>query len=143
MWAPPDVYFYNVTSFLISRQAMIQTAASIKKRPAPDSINHDSVGTVKEVNARAQSRLSLKNYRLTPQKLAPYILPLEAYSKWGYMSAIPDGPGGSRPNSVGETIQCERCKAPFQVEENPNATQCHHHWGRSFVRKAPGMSPSA
>ena len=119
---------------------MIQSVAALKRRPVPDSISHPSVGTEDEIAARADAEKSLKSLRLTRTNLGPYIHSIPELEKWGYLTAIPDLPGGDEPSIEGKLAKCERCGDPFMVKSNPNPTECLHHWGRPYGRQVDGES---
>ncbi|KAF9055430.1 ribonuclease H-like protein [Hymenopellis radicata] len=129
---------YQAASKQSYRNAMIQSAASLKKRAIPDSILHDSVGTTGEIAARVEARNSIKAFNLTAKHLTPHILSLEDMNKWNYVTLIPPGEGGSNPSLVGNTTTCERCKEPFMVKSDPDPDECLHHWGRPYTKKTAG-----
>jgi hypothetical protein len=51
---------------------------------------------------------------------------------------MPEGPGGDRPNEVGNEMKCERCREMYLVSRTPEKEECVYHWGRPFRRKVDG-----
>ncbi|KAL1743763.1 hypothetical protein HDZ31DRAFT_83208 [Schizophyllum fasciatum] len=109
---------------------VIQYAGQIKKRPKPTHINHDSVGTKADIVARIEQKKSLKGLTLTRANLERYVHPVDDLAAWGYITDIPDGPGGDAPSMEGQTMRCERCGDAFTVCATPVAEDCTFHWGR-------------
>ena len=64
---------------------------------------------------------------------------LEQLKMWGFMTEIPEGPGGQSPSDEGKIKQCDRCSKPFVVKRKENADVCVYHWGRSSVTRENGM----
>ncbi|KAF8076496.1 ribonuclease H-like domain-containing protein [Lyophyllum atratum] len=121
---------YKKSSKLTYRNAVIQCAAALKRRPIPDSLSHPSVGTEAELAARAESLKSLNALRLTREKLQPYVMSMDEMVKWGYFVDIPDGAGGTEPSREGQVAKCERCAQPFMVKRAEHADECIYHWGK-------------
>ncbi|RDB22461.1 Exonuclease GOR [Hypsizygus marmoreus] len=124
---------YKKSSKLTYRNAIIQCAAALKRRPIPDSLSHASVGTEAELTARAESRKAINSLRITRSHMEPYLLSMEEMVKWGYFVQIPDGPGGHEPSLEGKIAKCERCSQPFQVKRQEEADVCIHHWGKPYT----------
>lgn len=122
------------TPFFISSKAVIQCVAALKRRPLPNSLSHDSVGTEDELTVRAESRKTLNSLRITAALLDPYVVSLDELVKWSYITEVPDGPGGLEPSLEGKVAQkCERCAQPFQIKRKDEADQCIYHWGRPYT----------
>ncbi len=130
-------YHSNVQSALIS----------IRARTKPDTIDSPFVGTVAasvkkvaDVEARKASQLSRK-------RLRRYLLPLDEYAQWGYMLKVPEAPGGTEPEAVGQTKTCDRCRVDFTVSnavdyatmaEQREKGECIFHWGRPMPIRQDG-----
>ncbi|KAL1731028.1 hypothetical protein EV714DRAFT_283738 [Schizophyllum commune] len=117
---------------------VIQYAGQIKKRPKPTHISHDSVGTKADIAARAEQKKSLKALTLTRANLERYVHPVEVLAQWGYITAIPEGPGGDASTMEGQTMKCERCGDKFTVQATPGAEECTFHWGRLRTMNVSG-----
>lgn len=129
---------YNKSTKLTYRHLIIQCAAALKRREAPTSLSHPSVGTEVELAARAESRKSLNSLRLTRTLLEPYVHLAADLVQWGYFVEIPDGPGGNQPSLEGKVAKCERCGQPFQVKRKEDADECIYHWGKPFTTTING-----
>lgn len=121
-------------------QAVINSIASLKRRPIPTSISHPSVGTDEDIAARVEARNKLDALRLTRSVLSHLLISTDAMQQCGYMSEIPDGEGGSEPHAVGKITKCERCGQPYLVSDTPAHDECTHHWGRPFSKTINGAS---
>lgn len=117
---------------------MISAIASIKKRPPPDSKDHPSVGTIGELSARTAKLSSLSSFELLPSHIKPLVLSRDALIDLDYVVDIPLGPGGDRPNEVGNVVKCERCATQFVVKEDPPQDECVYHWSRPYTSKIDG-----
>jgi len=136
---PPLFFFAHSSPHLsLHPQAVIQSVAAIKRRPIPTSYSHPSVGTEADVVARAQAKNSLAAFRLSASVLDSHVLSVPDLEKWGYITAVPEVPGGERPSMTGSVVKCERCPEMFMVspEFDPNA--CRHHWGKPYTRSVNG-----
>ncbi|KAG6821620.1 hypothetical protein H0H93_000129 [Arthromyces matolae] len=129
---------YKKSSKLTYRNAAISCAGAIKRRPIPDSISHDSVGTEAELTARAEARKSRQALRLARDHLESYLMSKEALVTWGYFIDVPDGPGGTEPSLEGKVAKCERCTQPFLVKRKEEADECIYHWGKPLRMKVGG-----
>ncbi|KAF8640083.1 hypothetical protein AX17_001323 [Amanita inopinata Kibby_2008] len=129
---------YKKSTRLTYRNAVIQCAAALKRRPAPTSLAHDSVGTEEELAVRAEARRSLESLRLTRAHLEPLIHAVSELEKAGYFVNLPDGPGGTEPSMEGKLAKCERCAQPFIVKRKDDADNCIFHWGRPYTTKING-----
>jgi RNA exonuclease 1 len=118
---------------------VIQCAAAIKKRPAPTSLAHDSVGTEGELAARVDARKSLESLHLTRAHLEPLVHSAADLEKAGYFINVPDSPGGTQPSLEGEKAKCERCAQPFVVKRKSEADECIFHWGRPYTTTINGI----
>ena len=121
-------------------QAIIQSVGALKKRPKPHSINHDSVGTDETLKQRHDRAQRLLGLRLSHEHLRPYVMSLDEMKKWGYITEVPEGPGGTEPNQLGKTKQCERCNQHYSVKSAQEAprTECKFHWGRPYTNRING-----
>ncbi|KAF5387710.1 hypothetical protein D9615_000495 [Tricholomella constricta] len=129
---------YKKSSKLTYRNAVIQCAGALKRRPIPDSLSHPSVGTEADIAARAEARKSIDALRITRNHLQPYLLSMEDMVKWGYIVETPEGPGGTEPSLKGKVAKCERCAQPFLVKPREEADVCIHHWGKPYTTKVNG-----
>lgn len=111
----------------------------MKRREKPDSVNHPSVGTEEEVNAKSKARSSLKALAVTRDILKPLVMTLDIMKAWGYITDMPEGIGGDSPSAEGTSVRCERCQADFRVERDFGHEDCLHHWGRVRSAKVNGM----
>ncbi|KAK7470547.1 RNA exonuclease 3 [Stygiomarasmius scandens] len=129
---------YAASNKFTYRNAVIQSVAAIKRRPIPTSYSHPSVGTEADIVARAQAKNSLAAFRLSASVLDSHVLSVPDLEKWGYITAVPEVPGGERPSMTGSVVKCERCPEMFMVspEFDPNA--CLHHWGKPYTRSVNG-----
>lgn len=81
----------------------------------------------------------MNSLHLTRQHLAPLLLSEDEMKKWGYIIDVPDGPGGSKPSEVGNTMKCERCAQPYQVKPQDQVSdECEYHFGKQFTRLING-----
>lgn len=101
-------------------------------------MSHDSVGTEAELAARAASKKAITSLRLTRAILDPYVLSVQELDAWGYITAIPDVPGGSEPSKEGQIAKCERCSQSYMVKRDPPSDECVYHHGRAYGRKVDG-----
>ncbi|TFK55937.1 hypothetical protein OE88DRAFT_1621054 [Heliocybe sulcata] len=129
---------YRKSTKLTYRNAVISSVAALKRRPVPDKVSHPSVGTEQELAERAEKRKSLESLQLTRAHLEPLMLTVEDMQKWGYVTEIPEGPGGDRPSEEGNTMKCERCKEQFLVKRMELADECTFHWGRPYSKQVNG-----
>jgi RNA exonuclease 1 len=119
-------------------QAVISSIASLKRRTLPTAISHPSVGTEGDLVARVEARKSLDALRLTQMHLEQFVLTITSMKHWGYITEIPEGPGGERSNEVGSIVKCERCGQPFTVSRQANPEECLYHWGKPYTRVLNG-----
>lgn len=129
---------YKKSSKLTYRNAVIQCIAAIKRRPAPTSLSHLSVGTEDELKERAEKAKSLQALVLSRARVEPLIMSRDDMEKWGYMVDIPEGQGGDVPHMEGKVVKCERCSQPFQVCRTGSDTECLYHWGKQQTTRAGG-----
>ena len=119
-------------------QAVVSSISALKRRTKPDKISHPSVGTQAEIAKREADKQKLSSLRLTVAHLETYILSMDSMQKWGYITEVPAGEGGSRPSEEGAVQKCERCNESFMVKRKEEADECLYHWGRKFVNKQNG-----
>ncbi|KZT20361.1 ribonuclease H-like protein [Neolentinus lepideus HHB14362 ss-1] len=129
---------YKKSTKLTYRNAVISSVASLKRRPVPDKVSHPSVGTEQDLVERAEKRKSLESLQLTREYLEPLMLSLDDMQKWGYITEIPEGPGGDKPSEEGNTMKCERCRQQFLVKRLELADECTFHWGRPYSKQVNG-----
>ncbi|KAL5527323.1 hypothetical protein ACEPAG_6114 [Sanghuangporus baumii] len=129
---------YDKSSKLTYRNAVISSVASLKKRSKPTSLLHESVGTEGTLQKRRESHDKLRSLRLSPEHLASHVMNLEQLKTWGFMTEVPDGPGGQSPSDEGKIKQCDRCSKSFVVKRKENADVCVHHWGRVSAKRING-----
>ncbi len=100
----------------------------------------DSAKKVAEVETRKASRL-------TKTRLDPYLLERDELVKWRYMTDIPEGPGGTEPDALGQVKTCDRCRVEFTVSDTIDYVamaaqrergECIHHWGRLMPIRQEG-----
>ncbi|KLO08284.1 hypothetical protein SCHPADRAFT_944602 [Schizopora paradoxa] len=133
-----EVEIYEKSNKITYRSAAILCIASIKRRPKPHNISHDSVGTEGMRQKRRDEYDRLRALTLTRKHLEQHILSLEEMKLWGYIVEIPEGPGGDRPSDEGKTRDCERCGKVFEVKRKEDAEECVFHWGRPFTSRTNG-----
>lgn len=121
-------------------QAVINSIASLKKRPIPTSISHPSVGTDQDIAARTEARNKLDALRLTRSILTHLLMTTDTMQQWNYITEIPSGEGGSKPHAVSQVAKCERCGQPYMVTNTPAHDECTYHWGKPFSKTINGAS---
>lgn len=89
---------------------------------------------------RRETREKLKTLAVTRKQLEPHVMPIETMKHWGFVTEIPDGPGGSNPSEEGRLKTCERCSKIFVVKRKEEADTCVFHWGRARMNKVGGVS---
>ncbi|KAI6035160.1 ribonuclease H-like protein [Pisolithus orientalis] len=129
---------YNKSTKLTYRNAVINSIAALKRRPVPSAIAHPSVGTEGDIAARIESQKQLSELRLTRTVVQQLVMTLETMKNWGYITEVPPGEGGSKPDAKDQVKQCERCGQPFSVRKDPKKDECCYHWGRPFNKKING-----
>jgi len=122
---------------------VIQCVAALKRREAPTSLIHDSVGTEDELVTRAEARKSLQSLHLTRAHLEPLLHSPAILEKAGYVVCVPDEPGGIQPSSEGKTTKCERCGQVFVIKRKSEADECIYHWGRPHTARINGIPHSS
>ncbi|WWC60601.1 uncharacterized protein I303_103175 [Kwoniella dejecticola CBS 10117] len=130
----------------IYKTAIHQAAVSISRRPPPDSVDHPSVGTVKESRAAFELAEKEKASKLSRHKIEQYCLPLDQFDIWRYPN--PNDPdllssdiAGSKPDGEGEEHTCSRCKVPFVVSSKDiegRIGECKYHYGRPVPERIEG-----
>ena len=100
------------------------------------------MGTEADIATRAEEKAKMESLKLSADHLEPYVLTVDDMRIWGYVVEIPEGVGGDRPSEEGSLKKCERCGEPFMVKRREEADECVFHWGRPFLNKANGSSPS-
>ncbi|KAN0097510.1 Ribonuclease H-like domain containing protein [Tylopilus felleus] len=133
-----EAYVYRNSTKLTYRHAVINSIASLKKRPIPTSISHPSVGTDEDIATRTEARNSLDALCLTRSILTHLVMSTDTMKQWRYITEIPDGEGGSKPHAVGQIIRCERCSNPYMVTNTPTNDECTYHWGKPFTKTING-----
>ena len=121
---------------------MISSIATLKKRPKPTSLSHESVGTEGTIKKLREAYDKLRSLSITARKLDPLVMSVEVMEQWGFMVKLPDGPGGSRPHDEGKIRKCERCAKQYVVKGKDEADFCTYHWGRALMSRFNGMSNS-
>ncbi|KAH7887664.1 ribonuclease H-like protein [Phlebopus sp. FC_14] len=129
---------FKKSSKLTYRNAVINSIASLKRRPIPTSLSHPSVGTEEEIATRVESRKQLDELRLTRSVLGHLVMSTDTMSKWGYMLNIPDEKGGGESDANGRVIKCERCGQSYVVKSTPVKDECTYHWGKPFNKTING-----
>ncbi|KAF9485266.1 hypothetical protein BDN70DRAFT_871273 [Pholiota conissans] len=129
---------YGKSTRLTYRNAIIQCIVGLKRRPAPISPGHPSVGTEADIAARIEAQKHLESLHLSGDLLEALIHPVTDLKKWGYVVDIPPGSGGEEPAIEGKIAKCERCPQYFLVKPLEEADQCIYHWGRPSTAKANG-----
>jgi RNA exonuclease 1 len=117
---------------------MISSIGAIKKRVAPDSASHASVGTEADIVARAKLKTAVDSLDLKPQHIEPHIMSLDDLQKWGYFISIPPGPGGDEPSQEGKPATCERCNQVYVVRKDPDMTECSYHPIKAYFKNISG-----
>ncbi|KAG9317409.1 ribonuclease H-like protein [Chiua virens] len=129
---------YKNATKLTYRNAVINSIASLKKRPIPTSISHPSVGTDDDIAARAEARNKLDALVLTRPLLTHLLMTTDTMKQWGYITEIPNGEGGSEPHAVDRITKCERCGQSYMVTNTPTQNECSYHWGKPFNKTING-----
>ncbi|KAI0304099.1 Rexo1 protein [Russula brevipes] len=135
---------YDRTTKSTYRNTVKTSIASLKKRPSPTSLAHDSVGTDGDIAARRKASNTLTSLRLTLSELEPLLLTPEELQRWNYIVDIPAewGSGGELPSLEGKLFNCERCKMPYVVRPLDHdatiANACTYHWGKPLYRTVGG-----
>ncbi|EJU06041.1 hypothetical protein DACRYDRAFT_85886 [Dacryopinax primogenitus] len=130
---------YDKTNKMTYRNAIITTIAVLKKRIAPTTSSHPSVGTEAQVAARLREQQSISALLVTANDLELAVLSKEDMLKWEYVVDAPEGPGGDRVADEGLTKTCERCGTEFAVHgEGFDSAECKFHWARPRMQKVPG-----
>ena len=81
----------------------------------------------------------MDSLRLTRDHLLPLLSSEDEMRRWGYIIDVPDGPGGSKPSEVGNTMTCERCAQPYQVKPKDQVSEeCVYHYGKQFTQLING-----
>lgn len=101
-------------------------------------MSHPSVGTEGELAARVEAQKALQSVQITRAKMEPFVLSLDDLKKWGYLTELPDGPGGDVPSLEGKVAKCERCSHPFMVKRMEEADECIYHWGKPYTATVNG-----
>ncbi|KAF9226555.1 ribonuclease H-like protein [Gyrodon lividus] len=129
---------YKKSTKLTYRNAVINSIASLKRRPIPTSTSHPSVGTEEQITVRIEARKKLDELRLTRSALKQLLVTTDTMQKWGYIVEIPDGEGGSKPSAVGQVTRCDRCGQSYAIHGTPTQGECTYHWGKPFSRTING-----
>ncbi|KAI6163019.1 ribonuclease H-like protein [Pisolithus thermaeus] len=129
---------YNKSTKLTYRNAVINSIAALKRRPIPSGVSHPSVGTEGDIAARIESQKQLSELRLTRTVVQPLVMTMETMRYWGYITEVPHGEGGSKPDAKNQVKQCERCGQSFTVRKDPKKDECYYHWGRPFTKSING-----
>ena len=87
-------------------------------------------------------REKLKTLTVSPKQLEPHIMSVEKMKFWGFVTDVPDGPGGTNPSEEGKIKTCERCNKVFVVKRKEEADICVFHWGRARMNKIGGEHTS-
>ncbi|ORX34146.1 hypothetical protein BD324DRAFT_664472 [Kockovaella imperatae] len=125
------------------KSAIHHAAVSVSRRAAPDSPTHPSVGTLKESRAAYEKLEKDLAGRLTKEKVAQYLLPLDQFKIWAY----PDPRnqdllnGGDEPDCQGIHQTCSRCKKPFVVSSKylqSRSGECQFHYGKIQPERIEG-----
>lgn len=126
------------------KTAIHHAAVSISRRPVPDSVDHPSVGTVKESRAKVEKAEKEAAGRLTRASVEKYLLPLDEFEAWRYPDpkdpALLSG-GGEVPDGEGERHACGRCKLEFVVSSKDlkeRFGECRYHYGRIVPERIDG-----
>ncbi|WWC68355.1 uncharacterized protein I206_102280 [Kwoniella pini CBS 10737] len=130
----------------IYKTAIHQAAVSISRRPPPNSINHPSVGTVKESRIAFEIAEKEKASKLSREKIEKYCLPLDHFENWRYpnpndLILVDSNISHSKPDGEGEEHICSRCKVSFIVSsknlEN-RIGECKFHYGKTIPERIEG-----
>lgn len=133
---------YNKTNKHTYRQGIVTCIVSLKKRTAPPSPQHESVGTEAACQARANARSLC---RVEPHHLEDVLLTREQLQAWGFMVEVPQGRGGDRPSEEGNEMVCERCTQRFVVTRMGQGKDeaCSFHWARPYTTTLNGKFPAS
>ena len=125
------------------KSAIHHAAVSISRRPPPDTVDHPSVGTVKE-SREAHDRVAKENAgRLERVRIEGYCTPVDQLLEWGYPD-YNDGSlcdGDTEPSAEGTTQVCDRCKVNFVVSAqhlDERMGECRFHTSRPLPERVEG-----
>lgn len=121
---------------------MISSIASVKKRPAPDTPSHPSVGSEGQ-RAKQKQKQKPKNpttsYNLILEDVEPLILDVESMQRYGIPTEVPSIPGGTRPHEYGGERTCDRCTKNAIIKHDSGLDACQFHWGRPMKTSTGGL----
>ncbi|KAF9247301.1 ribonuclease H-like protein [Melanogaster broomeanus] len=129
---------YKKSTKLTYRNAVINSIASLKRRPIPTSASHPSVGTEDQITARIEAQKKFDELRLTRSVLTNLLMTTDTMQQWGYILEIPEGEGASKPNALGQVTKCDRCGQSYMICSSPTQDECTYHWGKPFSRTING-----
>lgn len=125
------------------KTAIHHAAVNISRRPIPDSLDHPSVGTVKESRIAVESAEKVQASRPTRDRVKDYCLPLDQFVEWRYPDPT-DGElitgGGENPSAEGTSQECSRCRTIFVVTPAKDADPhgCKFHYGKTAPERIEG-----
>ncbi|WVW80449.1 hypothetical protein I302_102431 [Kwoniella bestiolae CBS 10118] len=132
----------------IYKTAIHQAAVSISKRSPPDTLDHPSIGTVKESRVAHEVAEKEKLSKLSREKIEKYCLPIDQFQTWRYPNPLDTSltdipPEEVKVNGEGEERVCSRCKVPFvvssqDIEERTKNGECKYHYGRTLPERIEG-----
>lgn len=126
------------------KRTIHHAAVSVLRRPAPDSIRHPSVGTLRESRAKVEQAAKDALSRLSLESCSRYILPLSEYADWGYPDYTDPklvNPPETQPDAAGTEQTCDRCQKLFVVSadnKEERAGECRFHFGKMLPKVMEG-----
>lgn len=88
-----------------------------------------------------------RNSELTVERIARYAVPVSRLEQWGFITAVPREPGGTKPEALGERKTCDRCHEKFVVSnqmdyvaftQQAGRGECVYHWGKCQPARQEG-----
>ncbi|TXT04930.1 hypothetical protein VHUM_04013 [Vanrija humicola] len=123
------------------KTAIHHAAVSVSRRPPPDSLEHPSIGTVKQSRAATEAAKLKSASRLTLERIERYYHSQESLALWGYPDSTDDAlqhPSAHHINAEGELHVCGRCKTEFIVSTDQKLGDCRYHYGKLAPERAEG-----
>ena len=117
---------------------------NISRRVPPTSLDHPSIGTVKESRTATDAAEKAKISRPTREKVLKYCLPVEQFTDWRYPDPTDTNlvvGGGEEPDAEGTVQICNRCKVQFTVAVHnlqDRLEECKYHYGRTAPERIEG-----
>lgn len=126
------------------KRAIHHAAVSVSRRIPPTSLEHPSVGTVRQAREATAKAEKAAASRLTRKRCERYLLPLSDFEKWRYPdprnTALLDK-GDSDEDGLGSMQKCDRCESDFKVSTvnlEGRKGECMYHHGKVLPERIEG-----